>query len=125
MQESAAIEKVNLSEKLALFDEHWSPRIVGEINDSHVKLVKLKGEFVWHKHDREDEMFLVLKGTLLMKLRDRDIKIEEGEFVIIPKGVEHLPVAEAETHVLLFEPKTTLNTGDIENERTVQSPEQI
>jgi mannose-6-phosphate isomerase-like protein (cupin superfamily) len=125
MQESAAIEKVNLSEKLALFDEHWSPRIVGEINDSHVKLVKLKGEFVWHKHDREDEMFLVLKGTLLMKLRDRDIKIEEGEFVIIPKGVEHLPVAEAETHVLLFEPKTTLNTGDIENERTVHSPEQI
>jgi mannose-6-phosphate isomerase-like protein (cupin superfamily) len=125
MQESAAIEKVNLSEKLALFDEHWSPRIVGEINDSHVKLVKLKGEFVWHKHDREDEMFLVLKGTLLMKLRDREIKIEEGEFVIIPKGVEHLPVAEAETHVLLFEPKTTLNTGDIENERTVHSPEQI
>ncbi|HEY7913106.1 MAG TPA: cupin domain-containing protein [Blastocatellia bacterium] len=119
------MEKVNLSEKLALFDEHWSPRIVGEINDSHVKLVKLKGEFVWHKHDREDEMFLVLKGTLLMKLRDRDIKIEEGEFVIIPKGVEHLPVAEAETHVLLFEPKTTLNTGDIENERTVHSPEQL
>jgi mannose-6-phosphate isomerase-like protein (cupin superfamily) len=125
MQESAAIEKVNLSEKLGLFDEHWSPRIVGEINDSHVKLVKLKGEFVWHKHDDEDEMFLVLKGTLLMRLRDRDIKIEEGEFVIIPKGVEHLPVAEEETHVLLFEPKTTLNTGDVENERTVHSPKSI
>jgi mannose-6-phosphate isomerase-like protein (cupin superfamily) len=125
MQESEAIEKVNLSEKLGLFDEHWSPRIVGEINDSHVKLVKLKGEFVWHKHDEEDEMFLVLKGALLMKLRDRDIKIEEGEFVIIPKGVEHLPVAEQETHVLLFEPKTTLNTGNVENERTVHSPKPV
>jgi mannose-6-phosphate isomerase-like protein (cupin superfamily) len=125
MQQNDVIEKVNLSEKLGLFDDLWSPRIVGEINDSHVKLVKLKGEFVWHKHDREDEMFLVLKGTLLMKLRDRDLKIAEGEFVIIPKGVEHLPVAEEETHVLLFEPKTTLNTGDVENERTVHSPKPI
>ncbi len=125
MRDNAAIEKVNLSEKLDLFDEHWSPRIVGEINDAHVKLVKLKGEFVWHKHDAEDEMFLVLKGALLMKLRDRDIRLEEGEFVVIPKGVEHLPVAEEETHVLLLEPKTTLNTGDVENERTVHSPKHI
>lgn len=125
MSDNAAIEKVNLSEKLGLFSEQWSPRIVGEINDAHVKLVKLKGEFVWHKHEAEDEMFLVLKGALLMKLRDRDIRVEEGEFVIIPKGVEHLPVAEEETHVLLFEPKTTLNTGDVENERTVHNPGRI
>src|ERR1044071_10036419 len=113
------MNRISLSEKLALFDDHWSPKIVGEINDSHVKLVKLKGEFVWHHHDNEDEMFLVVKGRLLMRLRDRDLRLDEGEFVIIPRGVEHLPIAEDECHVLLLEPKTTLNTGHITNERTV------
>jgi mannose-6-phosphate isomerase-like protein (cupin superfamily) len=110
---------INLSQKFDLFHEHWSPRIVGELNDSYVKLAKLKGEFVWHKHDEEDELFLVVKGRLLIKLRDRDLWIDEGEFVIIPKGVEHCPVAEEEVQVLLLEPKSTRNTGDVENERTV------
>ena len=119
------IEKVNIAEKLALFHEHWSPKIVGEINDSHVKLAKLKGEFVWHRHDNEDEMFLVIKGKLFMRLRDRDLELNEGEFVIIPKGVEHLPVAEEEVHLMLFEPKTTLNTGNVKNERTVEKLESI
>lgn len=119
------IEKVNLKDKLDLFDDCWSPKIVGEVNDSHVKLVKLKGEFVWHHHEEEDEMFLVVKGSLLVKLRDRDIHIEAGEFVIIPRGVEHLPVAEEGAEVLLFEPKTTLNTGNIKNERTVEHLERV
>jgi len=101
--------------------EHWRPRIVGEVNDSYVKLAKLKGEFVWHKHDEEDELFLVVKGKLQIKLRDRDLWINEGEFVIIPKGVEHCPVAEEEVQVLLLEPKSTLNTGDVQNERTVDA----
>jgi len=113
------IKKVSLEEKFNLFADCWSPKIVGEINDSYVKLVKLKGEFVWHHHEVEDELFLVVKGTLLIKLRDRDIRLEEGEFVIIPRGVEHLPIAEEEAHVILLEPKTTLNTGEIHNERTV------
>jgi mannose-6-phosphate isomerase-like protein (cupin superfamily) len=112
---------INLSQKFNLFHEHWSPRIVGELNDSYVKLAKLKGEFVWHKHDEEDELFLVVKGKLLIKLRDRDLWIGEGEFVIIPKGVEHCPVAEEEVQVLLLEPKSTRNTGDVENERTVDA----
>ena len=119
------IEKINILEKLSLFHDHWSPKIVGEINESHVKLAKLKGEFVWHRHDHEDEMFLVIKGKLLMKLRDRDIELNEGEFVIIPKGVEHLPVANEEVHLMLFEPKTTLNTGNLKNERTVEKLESI
>ncbi len=119
------IEKINIREKLSLFHDHWSPKIVGEINESHVKLAKLKGEFVWHHHDHEDEMFLVIKGKLLMKLRDRDIDLNEGEFVIIPKGVEHLPVANEEVHLMLFEPKTTLNTGNLKNERTVEKLESI
>jgi mannose-6-phosphate isomerase-like protein (cupin superfamily) len=114
-----AIEKVNLKEKLAAFADQWSPKIAGEINDCYVKLVKVKGEFVWHHHDEEDELFLVVKGRLLMKLRNRDLWLEEGEFVIIPRGVEHMPVAEDETHLLLLEPKTTLNTGNVRNERTV------
>ena len=113
------MDKVNLAQKFSLFQEYWSPKIAGELNDSHVKLVKLKGEFVWHHHDTEDELFLVVKGSLLIKLRDRDIFLEEGEFVIIPRGVEHLPIANEEAHVLLLEPKTTLNTGNINNERTV------
>jgi mannose-6-phosphate isomerase-like protein (cupin superfamily) len=119
------IEKINLAEKLSRFDECWSPRIVGELNDFHVKLAKLQGEFVWHHHEEEDELFLVVKGRLLMRLRGRDIRVEEGEFVIIPRGVEHLPVAEEETHVLLFEPKSTLNTGNLRNERTVDEPERL
>jgi mannose-6-phosphate isomerase-like protein (cupin superfamily) len=114
------IEKVNLTQKLTLFQEHWSPKIVGELNDSHVKLVKVQGEFIWHYHEVEDELFLVLKGRLVIKLRERDITLEEGEFVIIPRGVEHKPVAEEECHLLLLEPKTTLNTGTEQNERTAE-----
>jgi mannose-6-phosphate isomerase-like protein (cupin superfamily) len=113
------IEKVNLAQKFDLFDEYWSPRIAGELNDSYVKLAKLRGEFVWHQHDNEDELFFVVKGHLTIKLRDQDIELDAGEFVIIPKGVEHLPVAEEEGHVLLLEPKSTLNTGNVHSERTV------
>lgn len=119
------IEKVNLAEKLSLFEDYWSPKIVGEINDFCVKLVKLQGEFVWHHHDEEDELFLVVKGRLQMKLRDRDVWLEEGEFVIIPHGVEHLPVAPEEVHVLLLEPQSTLNTGNVRNERTVEELDRI
>src|SRR5436853_5321803 len=119
------MQSVNLAQKFTLFDDYWSPKIAGELNDAYVKLVKLKGEFVWHHHDNEDEMFLVVKGRLLMRLRDRDIHLDEGEFVIIPRGVEHLPIANDECHVLLLEPKTTLNTGQITNERTVAELERI
>ena len=119
------MEKVNLTQKLSQFQDYWSPKVVGEINDSFVKLVKLKGEFVWHQHETEDELFLVVKGQLLIKLRDQDILLEEGEFVIIPRGVEHLPIAEEEAQVLLLEPKTTLNTGSVDNERTVVDLERI
>ena len=113
------IEKVSLAQKFGLFRDHWRPKIVGELNDSYVKLARLKGEFVWHHHDEEDELFLVVKGSLLIKLRNRDVRVEEGEFVIIPKGEEHMPTAEEETHVLLLEPKSTVNTGNVRNERTV------
>jgi mannose-6-phosphate isomerase-like protein (cupin superfamily) len=113
------IEKVNLAQKFYLFNEYWSPRIAGEVNDSYVKLAKLKGEFVWHKHDNEDELFLVVKGHLTIKLSDGDIELDPGEFVIIPRGVEHLPVAAEEVHALLLEPKSTLNTGNVQSERTV------
>ncbi len=119
------MDKVNLVQKFSLFQEYWSPKITGELNDSYIKLVKLKGEFVWHHHDTEDELFLVTKGRLLIKLRDRDIFLEEGEFVIIPRGVEHLPIAEEEAHVLLLEPKTTLNTGNVRDEKTLLNPEWI
>ncbi|MBK8619656.1 MAG: cupin domain-containing protein [Anaerolineales bacterium] len=115
------MQVINIAQKFSLFNEHWSPRIVGELNDSHVKLAKLHGEFVWHQHENEDEMFLIVKGKLLIKLRDRDLWLNEGEFVIIPKGVEHCPVAEEEVHVMLLEPKSTLNTGDQQNERTVEA----
>ena len=125
MQDTSAIGKVSLKEKLGSFGDYWSPKVVGELNDSFVKLVKLKGEFVWHRHEAEDELFLVLKGRLLIKLRDRDIRVEEGEFVIIPHGVEHLPIAEEEVHVLLLEPKSTLNTGQVVNERTVAELDRI
>lgn len=112
------MEKINLANKFSLFNEYWSPRIAGELNDSHVKLVKLKGEFIWHHHEYEDELFWVVQGKLLIKFRDRDLWLDEGELVIIPKGVEHMPVAEEEVHVVLIEPKTTVNTGNVQNERT-------
>ncbi len=112
------MDKVNLAEKLSRIHEYWSPRIAGELNESYVKLVKVKGEFTWHHHEAEDELFLVVRGRLLIKLRDRTIRLEEGEFAIVPRGVEHLPIAEEEAHVLLLEPKSTVNTGDVRNERT-------
>ncbi len=112
------MQKVNLSEKLVLFSDYWNPRIVGELNNQHVKLVKLKGEFVWHKHDSEDELFLVLKGKLKMEFRDKTVELNEQEFLIVPRGVEHRPVAENEVSILLFEPNTTLNTGDAESDLT-------
>ncbi|MGE5274192.1 MAG: cupin domain-containing protein [Verrucomicrobiota bacterium] len=119
------VEKVNLAQKLSLFDESWSPKIVAELNDAHVKVVKLDGEFVWHHHDDEDELFLVVSGRLRMELRDGEVTLEPGELLVVPKGVEHRPVAEGETHVVLIEPKTTLNTGNVRNERTVDDLERI
>jgi mannose-6-phosphate isomerase-like protein (cupin superfamily) len=116
------MHKVNLAEQLARFSEHWSPRIVGELNGQHVRLVKLKGEFVWHHHEAEDELFLVLHGRLAMHFRDRVVCVEPGELVIVPRGVEHKPAADEETHVLLFEPASTLNTGNVRNERTIERP---
>jgi mannose-6-phosphate isomerase-like protein (cupin superfamily) len=110
---------VNIAQKFRLFSEFWSPRIVGAVNDSYIKLVKVKGEFVWHDHKEEDELFLVLKGRLTVKTRDSDIELQEGEFVIIPKGVEHKPVADSEAHLLFLERSTTINTGNIRNEKTV------
>jgi mannose-6-phosphate isomerase-like protein (cupin superfamily) len=115
------IEAVDLNGKFALFSEHWHPRIVGELNDSYVKLARLKGEFVWHSHAGEDELFMVLRGKLKIRLRDKDLEVREGQFVIIPHGVEHLPVADEEVQVLLLEPKSTVNTGDQESERTVDA----
>jgi mannose-6-phosphate isomerase-like protein (cupin superfamily) len=109
------LSKVNLKNKMELFSEYWTPKIVGDLNDSHIKLAKFKGEFTWHKHDDEDELFFVIKGKLLIKFRDQDVYLEEGEFLVIPKGVEHLPIAEQEVHVMLIEPKTTLNTGDVQS----------
>jgi mannose-6-phosphate isomerase-like protein (cupin superfamily) len=119
------MEKVNLSQKFGVFQDYWSPKIAGEVNDSYVKLAKLKGEFVWHQHPAEDELFLVIKGYLLIRLRDGEIRLQEGEFVVIPRGVEHLPVAEEEAHVLFLEPKSTLNTGNIRSSRTVTELERI
>jgi mannose-6-phosphate isomerase-like protein (cupin superfamily) len=115
------MDVVNLSQKLNLFQDTWHPRIVGELNGQQVKLVKLQGEFVWHHHDAEDELFLVLKGQLVIKLPHGELSIGEGEFAIIPRGVEHCPVAEGEVHVLLLEPATTLNTGNLRNERTLDA----
>lgn len=121
----ATVEKVNLAEKFALFSEHWSPKIAGQINDFHLKLVKLKGEFVWHHHENEDELFLVVKGRLLIKLRDKDVWLDEGEFVVIPRGVEHCPVAEDEVHLILLEPATTVNTGNVQDAKTVTNLQKI
>jgi mannose-6-phosphate isomerase-like protein (cupin superfamily) len=113
------LEKVEVAEKFALFNEPWSPKIVAELNDAYVKVVKLEGEFVWHHHDDEDELFWVVSGRLRMELRDGEVVLEPGELLVVPKGVEHRPVAEGETHVVLIEPKTTLNTGNVRDERTV------
>ena len=117
------MHKVNLAEKLARIDDYWNPRIVGDLNGQHIKLVKLQGEFVWHHHDAEDEMFMVLHGSLTMRLRDREVVIGEGEFFIVPHGVEHQPVADEEVSVLLFEPAGTLNTGNTRNDFTVENPQ--
>jgi len=114
------VNKVNLSEKFSRFQEVYQPKIAAELNDSYLKLVKIKGEFVWHQHEAEDELFWVVQGRLLIKLRDGEIWLEPGEFVVIPSGVEHCPFAEAETQVVLLESKSTLNTGDVQNERTIE-----
>jgi len=119
------METINLEEKFSRFSDYTNPRVIGEINDMQVKAVKLKGEFIWHHHEVEDELFLVVKGTLRMKFRDREAIVREGEFVIVPKGVEHCPAADEEVHIVLIEPKSTLNTGNIVNERTVAQPERI
>jgi mannose-6-phosphate isomerase-like protein (cupin superfamily) len=123
--EGASVETVNLKEKFSRFSDYCNPRIVGEVNDCHVKAVKLKGEFIWHHHQQEDELFLVIKGTLRMKFRDREAIVNEGEFVVVPRGVEHCPVADEEVHIVLIEPKSTSNTGNITNERTVAQLERI
>jgi mannose-6-phosphate isomerase-like protein (cupin superfamily) len=124
-KEGANMDKVNLRDKLALFSDHWRPRIVGELNGQQVKLAKLLGEFVWHKHDHEDELFMVVQGRLRLDFRDRSIVLEPGEFLIVPRGVEHRPVADAEVHLMMFEPASTLNTGDMVNERTVGQLERL
>jgi quercetin dioxygenase-like cupin family protein len=117
--------KVNLAQKFTLFDEYWAPKIVGELNGQQVKIAKVQGEFVWHRHADEDEFFLVIKGELTIKLLDEDIQLQEGEFVIVPRGVEHKPVADKEAHILMFEPAGTLNTGNVQSEWTVQNVERI
>ncbi|MGD9689779.1 MAG: cupin domain-containing protein [Phycisphaerales bacterium] len=119
------MDKVNLADAFAQIPEPWRPRLEGEVNECAVKLVKLRGEFIWHAHEREDEMFLVVRGAFTMRLRDRDIELSAGEFLIVPRGVEHLPVASDEAWVLLFEPMATLNTGNVRSERTVERPERL
>lgn len=119
------MEKVNIENKLSLFSDHWNPRIVGELNGQHVKLVKFKGEFVWHKHDHEDELFYVVDGKFKMEFRDKTVEIEKNEFLIVPKGIEHRPVAEQEVSVMLFEPTTTINTGDVKSEFTRETMEKM
>jgi mannose-6-phosphate isomerase-like protein (cupin superfamily) len=119
------LHKINLKDKLSRFQDHWNPRIIAELNGQHIKLAKLSGEFIWHKHDEEDEMFLVLSGTLKMELRDQVIILEQGESIIIPRGTDHRPVAENEVAVLLFEPASTLNTGDQRSQLTRDQPEWI
>lgn len=119
------LEKVNLRQAFSSFSEHWSPKIAGEINDMHLKLVKLKGEFTWHHHDVEDELFLVVEGSMVMRFRDREVPLGVGEFIIVPHGVEHLPIAPEECQVLLLEPNGTLNTGNVEDELTVKDLERL
>jgi mannose-6-phosphate isomerase-like protein (cupin superfamily) len=120
VREESVVEKVNLVEKFALFDDYWSPKILGELNGQYVKLAKLKGEFVWHHHEAEDELFLVIRGFLTMRLPEKEAVVGEGEFLIVPRGVEHCPVAGEEVHVLLFEPKSTAHTGNVRTEMTVK-----
>lgn len=119
------VDKVNVAEKFSRFAEHWQPKIIGELNDSFIKAVKVKGEFVWHEHLMEDELFFVVKGRLRIQLRDGEVNLNPGEFAVIPRGVEHCPVADEETEVLLLEPKTTVNTGGVSNDRTVADPQRI
>lgn len=119
------MDKINISNKLSLFSDYFNPRVVGELNGQQVKLVKLKGEFVWHKHDNEDEMFYILEGTLKMEFRDKTVEINKNEFIIVPRGVEHKPVAEQEVSLMLFEPATTLNTGNTKGELTRDTLERI
>jgi mannose-6-phosphate isomerase-like protein (cupin superfamily) len=120
------IEKANLVEKFSRFNDLWSPKIIGEVDNYHVKIVKVQGEFVWHQHDDEDELFYVMQGRLTIELREQaDIVLGPGEFAVIPKGIEHRPIAESETHILLFERQGTLNTGDVQDERTVTDPERL
>jgi len=119
------VHPVNIGEKFRKIEDYWNPRLIGELNDFAVKAVKLKGEFIWHHHDVEDELFLVIQGTLRMRFRDHEALVREGEFLIVPHGVEHQPVADDEVHVILLEPKTTLNTGTLTNERTVHELERI
>lgn len=115
------LKRINLAEKFALIRDSWKPHVVGEVNDALVKLVRFRGEFLWHHHDNEDELFLVVSGRMTMRLRDGDVSAGPGEFIIVPRGVEHMPVAEPEAEVLLFEPRTTLNTGNVRNERTIET----
>jgi mannose-6-phosphate isomerase-like protein (cupin superfamily) len=119
------MEKINVHEKLALFSDHWNPRVVGELNGQHVKLVKFQGEFVWHDHAAEDEMFLVVRGSFRMDFRDRSVTLKEGEFIIVPRGVEHRPVADREVEVMLFEPAQIKHTGDVESELTIHEYQRI
>jgi mannose-6-phosphate isomerase-like protein (cupin superfamily) len=119
------MDKINLRQKLDSFSDHWRPKVVAELNGQQVKLAKFAGEFVWHHHESEDELFMVLKGRFRMDFRDRQVWVEEGEVLVVPRGVEHRPVAEAEVHILLFEPASTLNTGNVQNERTVAHLDRI
>ena len=120
-----SVDKINISEKFASFSEHWSPRIIAELNGQHVKASKFQGEFVWHHHEHEDEMFLVHRGSFRMEFRDRTVTLQAGDFIVVPRGVEHRPVADEEVEVLLFEPAGTLNTGNVREERTVAEPVRI
>ncbi|MDE2885162.1 MAG: cupin domain-containing protein [Chloroflexota bacterium] len=119
------MEPIDLADQLSQFDEYWSPRIIGEVNDSYIKLAKLSGEFVWHSHEQEDELFLVVKGRLTIRFRDGDVHLDEGQMVIVPSGVEHQPVAASEAHVLIVEPRSTVNTGNVVDERTVVDLQRI
>ena len=122
---AAPIAKISLAEKFSAIDDRWNPRIIGELNGQHVKIVKIFGAFVWHHHDDEDELFLVNRGSFRMEFRDRTIELSAGDIVIVPRGVEHRPVADQEAEVLLFEPASTLNTGNVVNERTVPHPTRL
>lgn len=119
------MDKINLEQKFSQFSDYWTPRVLGDVNDAQAKVAKLKGEFVWHRHDHEDELFLVVRGRLRIEFREREVTLGPGELLIVPRGVEHRPVADEEVHVLLVEPRETLNTGNVRNERTVERPERI